>query len=173
MWHLQMRRKLVFWEQDANTKQLQNEIPQSVFKPIWKTFHIPAGTEKATLHLLSQRHPGPKRVSNGRTEGIQIRLWGTALGRNLVAPLTDEKHQNSHMLVGRKNKNKPSWWRTQRLLHSPLQLLSLLGSWLLIPSCRPHVPWAAEASRRADASQQALNYSMKPAWEACNGNTFL
>lgn len=34
----------------------------------------------------------------------------------------------------------------QRLLHSPLQLLSLWGSWLLIPSCRPHVPQAAEAS---------------------------
>lgn len=141
-----MRWKLVFWEQDANTKQLQNEISQSVFNPIWKTFHIPTGTEKATLHLLSQRYSGPKRVSNGRTKGIQIGLSGTALGRSLVTPLTDKRHQNSQMLGVRENKNKPSWWPMQWLLHSPLQLLSLLGSWLLIPSCQPHVPQAAEAS---------------------------
>lgn len=43
---------------------------------------------------------------------------------------------------------------------------------LLIPSCRPHVPQAAEASRRADASQRALNYCVKPAREASQREHF-
>lgn len=166
-----MRWKLVFWEQAATTKQLQNEISQSVFNPIWKAFHIPAGAEKATLHLLSQRYSGPKRVSNRRTEGMQIGLSGTALGRNLKT-LMDKKHQNSQMLVVRKNKNKPIWRPMQRLLHSPPQLLSLLGSWSLMPGCWPHVPQAAEARWQADVSQQALNYCMKPAWKASEQGCF-